>query len=90
MAGATLDYWDDRVDVYRVKLARGQRLLARVRARPTVNLVLLAGPNTPLAQSPTGQKQRLAYRVRQTGWYYVEVRCAAGAGRYTLRLDESS
>ncbi|HET8558789.1 MAG TPA: S8 family serine peptidase [Gaiellaceae bacterium] len=90
MAGATLDYWDDRVDVYRVKLARGQRLLARVRARPTVNLVLLAGPKTPLAQSPTGQKQRLAYRVRQTGWYYVEVRCAAGAGRYTLRLDESS
>ncbi len=90
MAGATLDYWDDRVDVYRVKLARGQRLLARVRARPTVNLALLAGPKTPLAQSPTGQKQRLAYRVRQTGWYYVEVRCAAGAGRYTLRLDESS
>ena len=90
MAGATLDYWDDRVDVYRVKLARDQRLLARVRARPTVNLVLLAGPKTSLAQSPTGQKQRLAYRVRQTGWYYVEVRCAAGAGRYTLRLDESS
>jgi len=32
----------------------------------------------------------LAYRVRQTGWYYVEVRVASGAGRYTLRLNESS
>jgi len=90
MAGATLDYWDDRVDVYRVKLARGQRLLARVRSRPTVNLILLSGPKARLMQSVSGQKQRLAYRVRQTGWYYVEVRCAAGAGRYTLRLDESS
>ena len=27
---ATLDYWDDRVDVYRVKLQPGQRLQARV------------------------------------------------------------
>jgi hypothetical protein len=27
--------------------------------------------------------------VRETGWYYVEVRIArAGAGRYTLRLKE--
>jgi len=90
MAGATLDYWDDRVDVYRVKLARGQRLLARVRSRPTVNLILLSGPKARLMQSVSGQKQRLAYRVRRTGWYYVKVRCAAGAGRYTLRLDESS
>jgi subtilisin family serine protease len=90
-AGATLDYWDDPVDVYRVKLARGQRLLARVRARPTVDLTLLSGPKVRLAQSAAGQKQRLAYRVRQTGWYYVEVRAARqGAGRYTLRLSESS
>jgi hypothetical protein len=28
--------------------------------------------------------------VRETGWYYVEVRIArAGAGRYTLRLKET-
>jgi subtilisin family serine protease len=91
IAGATLDYWDDRVDVYRVKLARGQRLLARVRARPTVSLIVRSGPKSRLAQSPSGQKEHVAYRVRQTGWYYVEVRVARpGAGRYTLRLDESS
>jgi hypothetical protein len=89
IVGATLDYWDDRVDVYRVKLARGQRLLTRVRSRPTVSLLLLSGPKAPLAHSGQGQKQHLAYRVRATGWYYVEVRTVTGAGRYTLRLKES-
>ena len=88
--GATLDYWDDQVDVYRVKLARGQRLLARVRARPTVDLILRGGSKRQLAHAGTGQKQHLSFRVRETGWYYVEVRIArAGAGRYTLRLKET-
>ena len=75
-----------------MKLARGQRLLARVRARPTVSLILRGGSGAQLAHTTrAGQTQHLAYRVRQTGWYYVEVRIAAqGAGRYTLRLNESS
>ena len=91
VVGATLDYWDDQVDVYRVKLARGQRLLARVRARPTVDLILRGGSKRQLAHAAgAAQKQHLSYRVRQTGWYYVEVRIArAGAGRYTLRLEEA-
>jgi subtilisin family serine protease len=89
--GATLDYWDDAVDVYRVKLARGQRLLARVRARPKVDLLVRGAGKTWLAHTATpGQKEHLVYRVRRTGWYYVEVRVARpGAGRYTLRLKES-
>ena len=92
VVGATVDYWDDSKDFYRVKLARGQRLLARVRARPTVSLILRGGSGAQLAHTTrAGQTQHLAYRVRQTGWYYVEVRIAAqGAGRYTLRLNESS
>ncbi len=92
IAGATLDYWDDQVDVYRVKLARGQRLLARVQARPSVNLILRGGSKRQLAHTAgPGQRQHLSYRVRQTGWYYVEVRIGRpGAGRYTLRLRESS
>lgn len=91
VVGATLDYWDDQVDVYRVKLARGQRLLARVRARPSVDLILRGGSKRQLAHAGrAGQKQHLSYRVRATGWYYVEVRIArAGAGRYTLRLEEA-
>jgi subtilisin family serine protease len=91
VAGATLDYWDDPVDVYRVKLARGQRLLARVHARPMVNLILLGGAKRQLAHTTRpGQTLHLAYRVPRTGWYYVEVRTVTGAGRYTLRLNESS
>jgi subtilisin family serine protease len=91
VAGATLDYWDDPKDFYRVKLARGQRLLARVRARPAVSLVIRRGSGAQLVHTThPGQALHLAYRVRQTGWYYVEVRDAAGAGRYTLRLNESS
>jgi subtilisin family serine protease len=89
--GATLDYWDDPVDVYRVKLARGQRLLAHVQARPSVSLVFLHGTNAPVAHtSAPGQTQRLSYRVPETGWYYVAVRTPVqGAGRYTLRLKET-
>jgi subtilisin family serine protease len=91
LVGATLDYWDDPVDVYRVKLARGQRLLARVRARPTVNLNILRGESkAPLAHTGPGQALHLTYRVPQTGWYYVELHTVTGAGRYTLRLKESA
>jgi thermitase len=88
---ATLDYWDDPVDIYRVKLARGQRLLVRVRGRPTVSLILRRRPHARLAHTPrAGQKLHLAYRARRTGWYYVEVHIARpGAGGYTLRLNES-
>jgi len=89
---ATLDYWDDSVDVYRVKLARGERLLARVQAKPTVGLTLLRGRNARLARTThPGQRQRLAYRVRTTGWYYLEVHITReGAGRYSLQLARSS
>jgi subtilisin family serine protease len=92
VVGATLDYWDDVVDVYRVKLARGQRLLARVRARPSVNLIIRDSSKTPVARTTSpGQKEHLSYGVRRTGWYYVEVRIASpGAGRYTLHLEETS
>ncbi|HJQ51708.1 MAG TPA: S8 family serine peptidase [Gaiellaceae bacterium] len=90
VAGATLDYWDDPVDVYRVKLARGQRLLARVRSRPTVSVVLRGDAKAPLAHTGPGQALHLAYRVPRTGWYYVELHTVVGAGRYTLRLNESS
>ncbi len=47
---ATLDFWDDPVDVYRVRLLRGQRLHARLAARwanASVALTLLRpGPKS--------------------------------------------
>jgi subtilisin family serine protease len=100
---ATLDYWDDRIDVYRVKLDRGQRLHAAVRARwagAAVGLSLWApGASTvsarhggKVAQSAgAGKKQRLSYRAQTAGWYYVEVRDSSpGRGRYALKLAKSA
>jgi subtilisin family serine protease len=97
---ATLDYWDDRVDVYRVKLDRGERLQARVTARwsrAALDLSLWK-PGTiafhkhgAVAQtSRPGKTQRLSYRARHGGWYLVELRTRQhGGGRYSLRLSKS-
>jgi subtilisin family serine protease len=100
---ATLDYWDDRMDVYRVRLVRGQRLDARAVARwsgAAVGLTLwrpgtksLRGTKGMVARVPRPWKtQRLSYRAAHTGWYEVELRIANehyGGGAYTLHLTKS-
>jgi hypothetical protein len=90
---ATLDYWDDRTDVYRIRLRRGERISARVNGLPEVetNLRLfrprtrslqrrLAG-STPRAVRRTrgyGFVRRLRpYRAVTSGWHYVEVKMSA-------------
>ena len=98
---ATLDYWDDRVDVYRVHLLRGQRLHARVAARWAHAVVELSvwSPGTKsvfhehgqVAQTRhPGKTQRLSYRAPRGGWYLVELRIRHhGGGRYALQLTKS-
>jgi subtilisin family serine protease len=91
-ASATLDLWDDPVDIYRVKLGRGERLHAVVRARwvgASVSLKLWRDA-TVARTAHDGKTQRLSYRAPKAGTYYVELRDRAGAGRYTLRLTKSS
>jgi subtilisin family serine protease len=98
---ATLDYYDDPVDVYRVALAPHERLVAKVNgswAGAQVKLSLWR-PGTrevdvPLqrrlraAQSALpGARQRVSFTSRGRGWYYVEVKVASpGSGPYTLDL----
>jgi subtilisin family serine protease len=97
---ATLDYWDDRVDAYKIKLRRGQRLVARLRGPIGANSNLfLWKPGTQkiggktanrrllAAQSKTpGSIERLRLNVRRGGWYYLVVKASTpGSGRYTLR-----
>jgi hypothetical protein len=99
---ATVDYWDDPVDVYRVRVPAGTRLEAAVQgpARTNTNL-LLWRPGTPTVAGATprvlrmrvasksgpGSSERLAYRAPRTGWYYVEVKLASpGSGSYSLTL----
>ena len=96
---ATLDYWDDSRDVYRVHLARGQRLQARVSAnwpQAKVDLTLLRpgslhGRKATVARTAhPGKRQRLSYRARQAGWYYVQLRIVHhGSGRYGLQLTKT-
>jgi subtilisin family serine protease len=100
---ATLDFWNDRADVYRVKLAPGQRLRARVTShssgtvglilgRPGTKTVRMRAQGWVIAESAhAGKTQVLSHRARRGGWYYVEVRVRRpGAGRYALQLTKSS
>ena len=97
---ATIDFWDDQVDVYRVYLRKGQRLRLTLDgpAGATSNLLLwkpgtkrvddLRRQNLRAAQSiGPGASHRLGYRSPKKGWYYVEVKVATrGAGPYLLTL----
>jgi subtilisin family serine protease len=84
---ATLDFWDDRIDVYRVRLVAGQRLRTTLRGpiglttnlflwRPgTVRVASGGSRSLRAAQSlGPGSTHRVAYRVPATGWYYIEAK----------------
>jgi subtilisin family serine protease len=99
---ATIDYYDDPSDVYRVYLRAGQRLRASLsgpaETKPTVVLwrpgTKAVVPITKVAIRSgailtyrTGEDPRIAYRVRRNGWYYVEVKAPKnGRGAYRLTI----
>jgi subtilisin family serine protease len=100
---ATIDFWDDNVDVYRVYLRKGQRVRLTLDgpAGATSNLLLwkpgtthindLRRQNLRAAQSiGPGSSHRLGYRVPKKGWYYVEVKVTTrGFGPYALTVTRS-
>jgi subtilisin family serine protease len=97
---ATIDYWDDRVDAYKVKLRPGQRFVARLRgpSGANTNLFLWKPGTTRIgarsadrrllagqSKSP-GSIERIRLNIREGGWYYLVVRASSpGSGRYSLR-----
>jgi subtilisin family serine protease len=92
---ATLDYWDDRGDDYRVRLLPGQRLHARFAAQWANASVYLTlrGPGKRAAIAArthrAGRTQQLSYRARHGGWYVLVLRIARhGGGRYSLNLTK--
>jgi subtilisin family serine protease len=97
---ATIDYWDDRDDVYKVKIRRGQKIVAVLRGPAAANsdLFLWKPGTTSISGSAVAQRflaaqsrspgslDKIRIRVRQTGWYYLVVKIASpGAGKYTLK-----
>ncbi len=100
---ATTDWWDDRVDVYRVYVRKGQRIATSVvgPAAPGANLALwrpgaldvLGTSKRVLAMRAAlaGPAGTLSFRPAVAGWFYVVVsarRTASGA--YTLSIDKTA
>lgn len=96
---ATLDWWDDPTDVYRVHLRRGQRMSVLVTsAKVDPSLILwkpglrrLADARSDLRARRSihaqGVPERISYRAFRNGWYYVQVKLARPAiGSYRIRL----
>jgi hypothetical protein len=100
---ATLDFWDDQIDVYRIYLRKGQRLRLTLNGPEgaTSNLLLwkpgtkrvgdLHTQNLRAAQAiGPGASHKLGYRVPASGRYYLEVKLATrGAGPYELTIAKS-
>jgi hypothetical protein len=104
IVNATIDFWDDQVDVYRVHIRAGQTLVARVQgpAATDTNLVLwLPGTQTvdglsvdvvsmrAAASVRGGPNGSLRYRAVADGWYDLEVKLSTpGSGPYALLVDK--
>ena len=89
---ATLDFWDDPIDVYSIKLTQGSKVFARLGTGTAAGTTLVlwrpgttdvtAAPRSLLAdraarsRAVSGQ-QRLGYSVTATGTYYLEAKLAA-------------
>jgi hypothetical protein len=97
---ATIDFWDDQVDVYKLYLRKRQRLrLTLIGPEGATSNLLLWRPGTKrvddlrtqhlrAAQAiGPGSRHRLAYRAKRAGWYYVEVKLPTrGFGPYELGI----
>jgi subtilisin family serine protease len=100
---ATIDFWDDQIDVYRVKVRTRQRITAALAGPSETHLgLILWKPGTQHVEGlaaqlhrrataviGSGAVERLAYRAKAGGWYFLEVKITApGYGPYTLRITK--
>jgi subtilisin family serine protease len=97
---ATIDFWDDQNDVYRIYLRKGQRVRLTLKGPDGANSnLLLWRPGTKrvgdlLSQNRRaaqaigpGASHRLGHRAAVTGWYYVQAKLATrGFGPYELTI----
>jgi len=101
---ATVDYWDDPVDVYRIQLQGHERMRAQVTGNDgSASLSLeLWRPGTVHVDQPASRRllavepappamtQHVSFRAPGRGWYYLEVRAASpGFTPYTLTVAKT-
>ncbi|MGL6280330.1 MAG: S8 family peptidase [Gaiella sp.] len=96
---ATLDFWDDRDDVYAVKLRRGQRLSASFSAAGAETALALWRPDTlsvdDLARQDLrlrvsagpGAVEQVSWVATEPGWHFVQLRVTAPVGPVPYRLS---
>jgi subtilisin family serine protease len=98
---ATVDYWDDPTDVYRIELQRHERVRVGLAAESggaslglelwqpqTVHVDRASSQKLLAASSSTG---RLSFRAPKRGWYYLEVKAASqGFTPYVLTLAKTA
>jgi hypothetical protein len=101
---ATVDFYDDPVDVYRVSLNGHERLTAKLLGgwpgakvdltvwKPRTTKVDDRRSTLRAAQSAApAATQLVRFTAPGRGWYFVEVRVASkGYGPYSLTLDKSA
>ncbi|MDE3191380.1 MAG: S8 family serine peptidase [Acidobacteriota bacterium] len=97
---ATIDYWDDPTDVYRIHLGRQELLHVQLAASGGPQLELeLWKPKTVHVDRASSKRflamqsisNGLAYRAPAGGWYYLEVHAPSpGFAPYTLQLTKTA
>ena len=100
---ATVDFWDDPVDVYRVSLRRNQKLyavLSAAKAQGTILELWAPGSNPIVGRTAdpgrlaeaqgNGSVRRLSAEASVSGFYYLVVKSAPRrSGAYRLQLAKS-
>jgi hypothetical protein len=97
---ATIDYWDDPVDVYRIQLRKQQLLHAQLATGGGPKLELeLWKPKTVHVDRPSSKSflamqssvGHLAFRSPVRGWYYLEVRAPSPESTaYMLQITKTA
>ncbi|MDX6408479.1 MAG: hypothetical protein QOE13_1550 [Gaiellaceae bacterium] len=98
---ATIDFWDDQIDVYRIYLKKNQKVRLRLSGPEgsTSNLLLwkpgtkrvndLRAQHFRAAQAiGPGSRHGIGYKAPAGGWYYAEVKLTTrGFGPYELTIE---
>ena len=101
---ATIDFWDDQIDVYRMYFRKGQRIRLTLNgpSGDSSNLLLwrpgtkrvgdLRTQNRRVAQAiGPGSIHRIGYRVKKSGFYFVQVKLPTrGVGPYELSVARTT